>query len=222
MRRLIRFLTAIICLPLIYFGAALGGAAIPGARADLPAGTEYLIGLVHGPLHFDLMLPLSPELRARYGFATAAGVPVANPQAEWLLVGWGAAAFYTSTARLADMTLSPVLRGLIGDSAVLHLDVAGDVSRVPDIQYLTLSAAQYEALLARVDASFLRDQTGTPVALPSHLGPHDGFFAASGRFDMFHTCNVWIGEVLRAAGVPFGIWTPTPQAVELALRWHAL
>ena len=112
MRRLIRFLTAIICLPLIYFGAALGGAAIPGERADLPAGTEYLIGLVHGPLHFDLMLPLSPELRARYGFATAAGVPVANPQAEWLLVGWGAAAFYTSTARLADMTLSPVVRGL--------------------------------------------------------------------------------------------------------------
>ena len=33
MRRLIRFLTAIICLPLIYFAAALGGAAIPGARA---------------------------------------------------------------------------------------------------------------------------------------------------------------------------------------------
>ena len=70
---------------LVVADAALGGAAIPGERADLPAGTEYLIGLVHGPLHFDLMLPLSPELRARYGFATAARTYFGKPMDQLTL-----------------------------------------------------------------------------------------------------------------------------------------
>lgn len=36
------------------------------------------------------------------------------------------------------------------------------------------------------------------------------------------TCNVWVGERLRRAGLPFGNWTPTPQAVRLSLWWNGL
>jgi len=220
LRRLIRLLTAIICLPLIYFAAASLGAVLPGARAEIAPGTEHLIGLVRGPIHYDFLLPLSPELRERYGFAAAAGVPVDHPNAEWLLLGWGAAGFYSTVGSYADLNAFALLRGVLGDSAVMHLDVAGDVSQIDGIAYLTLSEPQMQALLEVIDASFQRDQTGTPLVLPQQLGDHDAFFAAKGRFNLLHTCNDWVGETLRAAGVPFGIWTPTPQAVALSLGWH--
>jgi len=219
-RILLRALTLVVCLPLLYFAAGFVGAIIPGKHADLAPGTDVLIGLVRAPIHYDFLLPMSPELRARYGFAKAAGVPMDAPEAEWLLVGWGSEAFYTSAGSYADMQPGAVFTAITGDSAVLHLEVAGDVSGVGGITYFTLSDAQYQALLRSLDASFQRDQTGTPLALAAHFNDHDAFFAAKGDFNLFYPCNAWVGEMLRAAGVPFGIWTPTPQAVEMALRWH--
>ncbi len=219
-RWFLRAITAIICLPLVYFAAGFVGAVIPGKHADLAPGTDVLIGLARAPIHYDFLLPLSPELRARYDFAASAGVPIHAPQAEWLLVGWGSEAFYTSAGSYADMQLGAVITAITGDQAVLHLDVAGDVSRVDGIAYFTLSDSQYQALLASLEANFQRDQTGAPLALDAHFNDHDAFFAAKGDFSLLHPCNAWLGATLRAAGVPFGIWTPTPQAVELSLRWH--
>ena len=216
----LRAITGVICLPLLYVAAGFAGALIPGKHADLPPGTDVLIGLARAPIHYDFLLPISPELRARYGFAEAAGVPVIAAEAEWLLVGWGSEAFYTTAGSYADLQPGAVWTAITGDKAVLHLDVAGDVALVEGIDYFTLSDAQYQALLARLDADFQRDQTGAPLALDAHFNDHDGFFSAKGDFSILYPCNAWVGEVLRAAGVPFGIWTPTPQAVKLALDWH--
>lgn len=222
MRRLIHLATAIICLPLLYFAAAALGAVWPGAHADLPVGTAVEIGLVRGPIHYDFLLPLTPDLRARYGFAEAAGVPVSNPNAEWLLVGWGARGFYTTVGSYADVNTAAMWNGITGDAAVMHLDVVGHVGQVDGLAMLSLSDQQYSTLLAQIDAGFQHDQTGAAVPLGvTGLDSHDAFFAARGHFTLFHTCNSWIGETLRAAGVPFGAWTPTPQSVALALAWHA-
>ncbi|MES2432237.1 MAG: TIGR02117 family protein [Pseudomonadota bacterium] len=220
LRLLIRAATAVICVPLLYFVAGFVGALIPGKHADLPPGTDVLVGLARAPIHYDFLLPLSPELRARYGFAASAGVPIDAPEAEWLLLGWGSEAFYTTAGSYADMKPGAIWTAITGDKAVLHMDVAGDVSRVDGITYFTLSDAQYQALLNSLDANFQRDQTGAPLALDAHFNDHDAFFAAKGDFSILHPCNAWLGETLRAAGVPFGIWTPTPQAVEMSLRWH--
>ena len=220
-RWFLRAITAIICLPLLYFTAGFVGAVIPGNHADVAPGTDVLIGLARAPIHYDFLLPMSPELRTRYSFAASAGVPVEAPHAEWLLVGWGSEAFYTTAGTYADMQPGAVWTAITGDRAVLHLDVAGDVSGVAGIEYFTLSDAQYQALLSSLEANFQRDQTGARLPLTAHFNDHDAFYAAKGNFSIWRPCNVWVGETLRAAGVPFGIWTPTPQAVEMSLRWHS-
>lgn len=219
-RRLSHIATALLLLPLLYFAAAGLGALLPGGHIDLPQGRDVTIGLLRGPIHYDLLLPLSPDLRAQYDFADAAGVPIRNPAAEWLVVGWGARGFYTTVGSYAELTPGAIWNGMTGDDTVLHLDVAGQFTDLPGLTYLPLSRAQFTALLAHIDDSFQRDQTGAVVVLPnSGLGPHDAFFAAKGHFNLLYTCNVWVGETLRAAGVPFGAWTPTPQSVSFSLRW---
>lgn len=220
MRLFLRALTFVLLLPLLYVAAAYVGAVLPGRQADVPHGTDNLIGLVRGPIHYDFLIPLTPQTRARFGFAEAAGVPVSLPAAEWLVVGWGARQFYTIAGTFADATPGSVFRAVTGDDAVMHLDVAGDVSQIASVRYLTLSDAQFAALLQAIDASFLHDQTGAPLMLPDRFSNHDAFFAGKGRFNLFHTCNNWVGETLRAAGVPMGVWTPLPQTLTLSLDWH--
>lgn len=220
MRWVLRSLTVLCLLPLLFVALAYVAAVIPGKHADLTPGTENLIALVRGPIHYDFLIPLSPETRSRYGFAEAAGVPVSLPEAEWLVVGWGARQFYTTAGTFADITAASVFNAVIGDSAVMHLDVAGDVSGIAGVKYLTLSDAQFAALLNALDASFQHDQTGAPQSIPDRFSQHDAFFAGNGHFNLFHTCNAWVGETLRAAGVPLGIWTPLPQTLVLSLDWH--
>ena len=213
---MLRVLTALISLPILYFLASLLGAVIPGANPQIDGGPTTRIGLMRGPIHYDLILPLTPDLRTRFAFAAADGVPVLNPRAQYLVVGWGAKGFYTTTGSYADLNLPAVWAALTGDDAVIHLDAAGDLAAMPGLIWLDLSQTQQAALVDTVTTTF-----ASQTALPIHpFGPTDAFYPAHGQFNLLHTCNDWVGETLRSAGLSFGIWTPTPQSVTLSARWY--
>lgn len=218
-RLTLRALTVLVAIPFFYLVFGLAGGLIPGPVAQITgAGPDLRIGLARGPIHYDFLLPLDDDLRARFGFVADAGVPIADPRGKWLMLGWGAREFYTATGTLGDISVGPVAHAITGDAAVIRLDVVGAVEGVRGVSFVTLTTAQYGALLAGIEASFARDADGIPLRLPSAgFGLTDAFYAAMGRFNIFYTCNAWLGAQLRGAGVPMGIWTPTPQAVDLSL-----
>ena len=219
-RRLLGALTTLVLLPFAYFALAALGAILPGAHPQIAGGAPTHIALARGPIHYDLLLPISDALRASYGFAQAQGVPINDPRVKFLIIGWGSKAFYTATGTYADLNLGSIWPALTGDDATLHLDVAGDVAGVPAITWIDLSQTQLQALEAAVASSFTRDAAGQPIPLNAPpFGPTDAFYAAKGRFNAFNTCNVWIGHMLRQAGLDFGMWTPTPQSVAFSARW---
>jgi uncharacterized protein (TIGR02117 family) len=222
LRRLLRRLgLALIAAPVFYILAGFLGAVLPGAVADVGGAPTERIALARGPIHYDILLPLNPETRAAFGFARAAGLPVDHRAAEWLVLGWGAEGFYTTVGAYADVTPSVLWRAVTGDAAVMRLDLAGDVSGVSGLDWLDVSPAQIAALRQVALAALERDADGRPLALPAApWGQSHVFFRAKGRFNLFHTCNAWAGEALRAAGIRFGLWTPTTQAVSLSLRWN--
>lgn len=195
--------------------AGLAGALIPAPVAVQPGAATVEIGLIATPIHYDLLLPLTPDLRARFGFAAQAGVAVEAPEAGWLLVGWGAREFYTAGGGYGDLPLRAVAKGIAGDASVLRLEAWGRFALrdAPEVTRLRLTPAGYAALLARISA-----ELGAPelVKAPG-LTQADAFFAGRSGFSALRTCNVWMGEALRAAGVPLGRWTPTPQALRLSL-----
>lgn len=212
---MLRALTALISLPILYFLVSLAGAIIPGAHPQIDGGGPTRIGLLRGPIHYDLVLPLTADLRARFAFVEQGGVPIQDRRAQYLVVGWGAKASYTTIGSYADVNLPAVWAALTGDEAVLHVEVAGDLTNLPGLIWLTASGTQQAALIDTIASTF-----ASTTALPTHpFGPTDAFFPAHGRFHLFHTCNAWLGETLRAAGLDFGIWTPTPQSVTLSARW---
>jgi uncharacterized protein (TIGR02117 family) len=216
MRRTFRLALLTLALPVLYLLASVILPLIPGPGRDLSGPLTRTIGLIQGPIHTDILFPLTAEVRARFAFADAAGVPVQNPEAVWLVFGWGSAAFYTTAGTYADISASAVLTAASGDGAVIRLDVAGPIQPVENLSYLDLSQAQFEALLDQASAAFASQ---TPIDHPGFTG-FDAFFPAHGQFSILRTCNVWLGETMRASGIPFGLWTPANWSVTLSLDWH--
>lgn len=216
-RRHLRLLLVLPSFVALYLLAAVAGAMIGGAAPVRTAQPSIPVGLVAGPIHYDFILPATDEVRRRFAFAERAGVPVGDPGTQWLLVGWGAEAFYTTTGTYADVSFAATWRGLTGDRSVLRVEALGPVGG-DQIAWLALTPTEFAALVG----SMLGDLSeGAPV-LPVPTRPGSGFFASPGRFDLLRTCNVWVGEKLRAAGLPFGRWTPTTYSVRLSLARFGL
>jgi uncharacterized protein (TIGR02117 family) len=187
---------------------------VPGTRAALPSGDAVRIGLLAGPIHYDFLVPLTPGVRQRFAFAVAGGVPVDDPAAEWLILGHGGRAFYTTVGTYADVTAGALWKGVTGDTSVMRLDVAGPVRQDIGIRWLSLSPEQLDAFVDAVLADFAEPRQRLPGP---GLGDSDVFFPGADRSDILRTCNAWVGETLRAAGVRFGLWTPATWSVRLSL-----
>jgi uncharacterized protein (TIGR02117 family) len=213
MRRAFRLSALILALPVLYLLASVTLPLIPGPGPDLSGPPAQRIGLIQGPIHTDILFPLTPEIRAQFAFAEAAGVPLNHPNAEWLILGWGSAAFYTTAGTYADITASAVLTAASGDNAVIRLDALGPLPPLDNLRFLDLSQAQFDALVTQTASAFTSQ---TRLDHPGFTGT-DAFFPAHGHFHLFRTCNVWLGETLRAAGIPFGLWTPANWSVTLSL-----
>lgn len=216
MRRALRLALLPLALPLLYLLASVALPLLPGPGPDRSGPLTRQIGLLQGPIHTDILIPLIPETRARFAFAEAAGVPLNHPDARWLLLGWGSAAFYTTAGTYADLTASAVLTAATGDSAVIRLDALGPLPPLENLRVLQLSEAQFQALLTQASAAFASE---TRLPHPGFTGT-DAFFPARGHFSALRTCNVWLGETLRASGIPFGLWTPANWSVTLSLDRH--
>ncbi|MFY0636140.1 MAG: DUF2459 domain-containing protein [Vannielia sp.] len=202
---------------LLYLAAAALGGLVPGAEVEVAPGegAPVEIGLIAGPIHYDFLLPATPETRAALAFAAEGGVPLDAPEVAHVLVGWGAAGFYTTAGSYGDVTASTVLRAATGDASVLRVEVYAALPEGLDYPRLRLTAGQYSALLA-----FIAHTRSGPAVEGAGFSQTDAFFEARGRFHLFRTCNTWITDALRAAGHPAGAWTPTPYAVTLSLWWH--
>ncbi|MGL4278726.1 MAG: TIGR02117 family protein [Albidovulum sp.] len=223
MRRLFLLAGFLLGLPVVYLIASLIGAVIASGQ-DWPEG-GVRVGLLRGPIHYDFLLPLNSETRREFAFAESGlGVSLSAPGARWLVAGWGSQAFYTTAGSYADVQMSAVLRAATGDKAVMRLDVFGALPETdqPGLHWISLTSDQFSELRRGILASLDRDAAGAPIlADVAGIAKTDGFWLALGRFDLIRTCNVWVGDQLRAAGLRFGVWTPTPQSIDLSLRLFA-
>ncbi len=218
LRVFLRCLGALIALPALFFLAGFVGALLPGGSDWQDDPAEIRIGLLRGLIHYDFALPLDERLRQDFAFAGSD-----LPEAGWLLVGWGAEGFYTTTGTYSEISLPTAWKAITGDTAAIRID---HLSEIPEdfeaITWLDLSQRQYDALLQGILAEFPRDSAGWPIPHPTDgFTPTDSFWEAAGSFSILNPCNQWISRQFRAAGVPFGLWTPTTQAVDLSLWWNA-
>ena len=167
---------------------------------------------MNGPIHYDFLLPLNDQTLEAFDFLRPHHTEMSDPNARWLLVGWGAHDFYTTVGSYSDLSTRAIWRGITGDSAVMRVDVIGELTADFPVRRLALNGDQFDALITTISDSFA---DARPLEHQG-FGLTDSFYPAVGRFNILRTCNVWIGEMIRAAGLRFGVWTPLPASVSLS------
>ena len=162
-----------------------------------------------------------PEAAARLRWLAAR-----YPQAEWLEIGWGDAAFYQATPGLGDFQLGLALEALFTPTKAAMQIVPGQGApelgfAYSDLVRLDLSPDGFAGLARRLSETIPRPPPAAPLG-PSLYG-NGAFYSARLDYHLFRTCNHWIAWLLRGAGVPASAVPGTFSTTLMAeLRWRAL
>lgn len=199
----------------LYVGIAEVLARMPGGgRAATPDG-PYVVHVTTNGVHVDLWLPVKTDV-IDWSLWIPPEVPLARR--SHASFGWGDRGFYTQVPTWADLTPGVALKGALLPSATAmrvastygpHRDRAG-VSAFA----IGLEREEYAALVEYVRGSFRTDEAGSP-RLIDHPGytDRDRFFEGAGSYHLFRTCNEWVSDGLRAAGIAAPAWTPLERNV---------
>lgn len=207
LRWLLRLSGALAALLLAYIGAGTIGGLVPANGDWRPATRGVHVFIEDNGVHTDFVLP------KRVGDVDLGDLGRARDLRDpryaghrYLVIGWGDRDFYENTPHWRDIKLSTVLNAAIGrGGTVLHVGhVPGPA---PGARMLVLRPEEYRRLVAFIRAHQALDAAGRPDGRPAY-GKSDSFYTASGHYSAIHTCNDWVGEGLRRAGVRVGRWTP--------------
>lgn len=194
MRPRLREIAAGRRLFLAHFVAATASLAIPATAASARCKTFYVGGHTR---HASIIVD-----RRDFDPAKSLGTIDFNGK-YWLEFGWGDADFYQAEGE--DVLLG--LKALLFPTRVVmhvHGFNGSPQSNFPETEIIEMSLTPegYERLLAFLRASFAHDAAGRPIPLGKGLYGLSQFYAGTGTYSMFNTCNTWAAKALAAGGFP--------------------
>jgi uncharacterized protein (TIGR02117 family) len=210
-RLLIRIALALALLVSLPAIAILAGSTIPANRAAVQPAQGVQIYVYSNGVHTGIVVPAVNALHDWRPRIRADDLPDPRRAGDWFIIGWGERDFYLNTPTWSDVDPMVVLRAAVGsDRTLLHVDHLKRTWRGPDLRPLTLTQAQYRALVTSIERDF------APGAAIRGYGDGDVFYPSHGRYSARRTCNEWTGSKLRAIGIRIGLWTPSAWSV---MRW---
>lgn len=219
-KRTLRWLLAVSLAAVV---AVVTGTAIPrplwfAEKVHAAGGETRRILVLSNPIHTDIAIPVDAETLTRFPFLAQSGMPVAHPNARWMVFGWGGRAFYIETPTWSDLKPVPLMKGLTLDRSVIHADVAGEIVEPSEsVTGFEIGTDEYQRLLAFIELSFT-PKDGRIQAIPdAEYGDNDRFFEANGWFSAAVGCNTWTAKALREAGLRTGWWNPLPVSLSMSL-----
>lgn len=209
-RRVLVSVVVFAALLLAYPLAALIGGSIPTNNAWRAPEHGITLYLESNGVHTGIVMPKRAAGIDWHGdFPARDLVDPRYAGHDHVSVGWGEQAFYLETPTWADLKLATVLAAAFGsDRTLIHVDHVPRPAPDGSVRRLVVTPAQYHRLAAYVRASL----TEGGARHRGYFG-YDAFYDAHGRYDGVETCNAWVGDALRFAGVRVGAWTPLPITI---------
>jgi hypothetical protein len=164
--------------------------------------TPPAVPVPHGPIQLAI---------AQRGWHTEIGIPesaLTGPLAtlgpatlhrHYLLVGFGARAYFTNPAAGAGTAAEALLPGPSAINLAAFDNLSDDHAR--QITWLYVSQSGINQMLAFIWQSLPR--TGAVPSPIVTINNANMFYAAQPDYNMLYNCNNWAVDVLRAGGLPF-------------------
>jgi uncharacterized protein (TIGR02117 family) len=221
LRRVVWFLVISILGVLVLVAIAV---LTPRKWGTLPpsGNCNFKVYISGGVMHTNLIVPVQTPVYdwrkhldlEQVGTSSAASY-------RYLQFGWGDRIFYMETPSWGKMNYASALRALVlQNPSAMFVKGHETVPRYPseELKCLRLGERDYLALMQFIAASFQADAQGREIWLGSGQDRESGFYAATGNYSMFKTCNSWTADGLRSANVNTPVWGGLAPAVMYHLR----
>lgn len=157
--------------------------------------------VVSNGLHVDLIIPLEHmETLVQKGLRVESNT-------RYLGIGWGDEGFFLNTRTWDDFTVPVAAEALFWPTpSLMHVNVHAEKRSgwLP----VEVTQAQLKVLVQEVTGQFvLKDGRVHMHAEPGYTA-NDDFYYAKDEYSCLFTCNTWINDLLKKAGLPAALWTP--------------
>lgn len=210
-------LGSLIGLLLLYLGCAwlLSRIAV-NKDAALHGDKSISIYIRTNGVHTDIVTPVNNELQD-----WGAVIPFSNTHAgdtamRYIAFGWGDKGFYLQTPEWSDLKFSVAFKAMFHlGSTAMHVTYYKTMRTGDDCREIRISAEQYRKLVVYLKESFCHNEQGEflLVAGSKGYGNDDAFYEAHGAYDLFHTCNTWANNALKACDQRACLWTPLDKGI---------
>ena len=219
MKKLLKYtgytLLTLIVLILLYLGCAwaFSRITVKGEERQNPDVTIYILG---NGVHTDVVMPVKTDYKD-----WSQSIPYKNTRADdttlsYLAVGWGDKGFYLQTPTWADLKFSTAFKAGFGlGTAAVHATFYKSLEEGDRCVKLDIDKGQYRRLVAFIENSLKTDLLGQPIVIPTEAryDNDDAFYEAKGHYSLFHTCNTWTNNALKACGQKACWWTPFEDGI---------
>jgi uncharacterized protein (TIGR02117 family) len=207
-----RGVLAVLALPVAYLAAALAGSLIPVNRGWSEPATGTTVFLADNSIHADLIMPakaLGLDWTALFPRKDFAG---ADPSSQWIAFGSGEERVYLETPTWWDIRPRTIWSALTGGRRIMHVEYVKNPSYA--VREIRLRPEEYRRLWSAVRADFELGSNGKTIRV-SHpgYGPADAFYRGRGKENALRTCNSWVANWLRLAGIKTSLWPPFVQGL---------
>ena len=202
-----RVIAAVLVVPALYLLSALIGSLIPVNRAWAEPRAGTTVYIADNGIHSDIVMPVDAQGLNWANLISKRDFAAADPNARWIAFGSGEQRVCLNTPTWWDITPRTIWSALAGGKRVMHVEYVSNPRYA--VREISLRPEEYRRLWAAIRADFALDANGRPLRIthPGY-GCCDAFFRATGQANAIRTCNSWVADRLRVAGVKTSLWPP--------------
>ncbi len=205
----------VIAFVLLYLGAAWVLSLLSTGPEPVTKPGVVIYIRTNG-VHADLVVPVRNAIKDWRQDLAFAHTKSGDTAAQYAGIGWGDKGFYLNTPTWADLTVATAFKAAFGlGGTALHATFYRELKEGKDCVRLLLSNDQYSRLVRFIESRFRRDEAGKTLWIQTDAvyGEFDAFYEAKGRYSIFHTCNTWANNGLKACGQKACWWTPFDRGI---------
>lgn len=168
-------------------------------------------------VHTDIVVPVKNEIQDWSREIKFSNTESGDTTFSYAAFGWGDKGFYLETPEWSDLKFSVAFKAMFHlGSTAMHVTFHRQMVTGTDCKAIKINEAQYRKLVAYLRGSFRSDEKGQVIQIPSDndgYGKDDAFYEANGVYDLFHTCNTWANNALKACDQRACFWTPSDKGI---------
>jgi len=211
------FLLSLTAFLLLYILSAYSLSRI-AVDAEVVPTKDIAIYIKTNGVHTDIVVPLKTEQIDWSKEIRFADTQLKDSsQINYLAMGWGDKGFYLETPTWADLKFSTAFKAAFAlSSTAMHTCFYKSMKESNSCKKIMISKEQYARLIDYINSSFQLNTGGKfmPIA-NAHYNDTDAFYEANGSYSLFHTCNTWANNGLKACGLRACLWTPFDTGIFL-------